>query len=109
VLEYIRAVEEKYPEVKSKIEMVDVSTPMAYVRYTGSWKGICMSWKATTKNPMLSVPGSLPGLGSFYMAGQWANSSGGVPVGVMTGKFAIMWICKKDGKKLVSPGNLRFQ
>lgn len=102
--EYIKAVEEKYPEVKGKIEMVDVSTPMTYVRYTGNWKGIYMSWKATTKNPMMTVPASLPGLGSFYMAGQWANSSGGIPVGVMTGKFCIMRICKKDRKKLVSLG-----
>ncbi|MHB1418967.1 MAG: phytoene desaturase family protein [Bacillota bacterium] len=101
-LEYIRAIEKRYPEVKGKIEMVDVSTPMTYVRYTGTWKGVYMSWLTTPKNPMVNAPSKLPGLGSFYMAGQWANSTGGgIPVGILTGKWCIMRICTEDKKKTV--------
>lgn len=45
---------------------------------------------------MLKVPGKLPGLDNFYMAGQWANPSGGVPVGAVTGRWSIMRICREE-------------
>lgn len=97
--EYIRVFEERFPYAKGKVEVVDVSTPFTYNRYTGTWKGVYMSWLTTPERPMLKVPGKLPGLENFYMAGQWANSSGGVPVGAITGRWSIMRICKADGNK----------
>lgn len=99
--EYIRVFENRFPGAKGKIEIIDVATPVTYVRYTGSWKGIYMSWMTTPENTMLSVPSRLPGLDGFYMAGQWSFSSGGVPVGVITGRWSILRICKDEGKTFV--------
>ncbi|MCX7749301.1 MAG: NAD(P)/FAD-dependent oxidoreductase [Clostridia bacterium] len=100
--EYIRVFEERFPYAKGKVEVVDVSTPFTYTRYTGTWKGVYMSWMTTPQKPRLKVPGKLPKLKNFYLAGQWANSSGGVPVGVITGRWSLMRICKDDGKKFVA-------
>ncbi len=100
--EFIRVFEERFPYAKGKIEVVDVSTPYTYTRYTGTWKGSYMSWLTTPENPRLKVPGKLPGLKNFYLAGQWANASGGVPVGAITGRWSIMRICKDDGEKFNS-------
>lgn len=97
--EIIQVFEERFPYAKGKVEVIDVCTPYTYTRYTGTWKGVYMSWLTTPEWPMLKVPGKLPGLSKFYMAGQWANSSGGVPVGVITGRWSIMRICKEDGRK----------
>ena len=97
--EYIRVFEERFPYAKGSIEVVDVSTPYTYTRYTGTWKGVYMSWLTTPENPNLKVPGKLPGLKNFYLAGQWANSSGGIPIGVITGRWSLMRICKDDGKR----------
>lgn len=99
--EFTRVFEERFPCAKGKIEVVDVSTPYTYTRYTGTWKGVYMSWLTTPEKPMLKVPGKLPGLANFYLAGQWANSSGGVPVGVITGRWSLMRICKDDGRKFI--------
>ena len=99
--EFIRVFEERFPYAKGKIEAVDVSTPYTYTRYTDTWKGVYMSWITTPEKPMLKVPGKLPKLKNFYLAGQWANSSGGVPVGVITGRWSLMRICKADRKKFI--------
>lgn len=99
--ELIRVFEERFPYAKGKIEAVDVSTPYTYTRYTDTWKGVYMGWMTTPEKSMLKVPGKLPGLKNFYLAGQWANSSGGVPAGVITGRWSLMRICKDDGKKFV--------
>lgn len=103
--EFIKVFEERFPYAKGKVEVVDVSTPYTYNRYTGTWKGVYMSWLTTPERPMLKVPGKLPGLGSFYMAGQWANPSGGVPIGVVTGRWSLMRICKDDGRKFTAGSN----
>jgi phytoene dehydrogenase-like protein len=100
--EFIRVFEERFPYAKGKIEVVDVSTPYTYTRYTGTWKGVYMGWMTTPEKSMLKTPGKLPGLKNFYLAGQWANSSGGVPTGVVTGRWSLMRICKDDGKKFVA-------
>lgn len=97
---FIQVFEERFPYAKGKIEAIDVSTPVTYTRYTGAWKGVYMSWLTTPENPRLIVPGKLPKLKNFYLAGQWANSSGGVPVGVITGRWSLIRLCKDDGRKL---------
>lgn len=94
--EFIRLVTKRFPQIEGRIAMVDVATPCTYVRYTGTWKGAYMSWLASPKYARLMAPGRLPGLKRFYMAGQWANVGGGVPVGVMTGRWTLQRIRKDD-------------
>jgi phytoene dehydrogenase-like protein len=48
------------------------------------------------------VPKTLPGLGNFYMAGQWVEPGGSVPLAAASGKNAIQLICAQDGKKFMA-------
>jgi phytoene dehydrogenase-like protein len=41
----------------------------------------------------------LPGLENFYMAGQWVEPGGMVPVVAASGRNAIQLVCAEDGKK----------
>ncbi|MHB1419219.1 MAG: phytoene desaturase family protein [Bacillota bacterium] len=100
--EFIKVFEERFPYAKGTVEVVDVSTPYTYTRYTGTWKGVYMGWMTTPEKSRIKVPGKLPGLRNFYLAGQWANSSGGVPTGVVTGRWSLLHLCKDDGKKFIS-------
>lgn len=95
---FISLFESKFPESKGKIEMVDVATPMTYYRYTQVWQGAYCGWKSPTQK----IPNALPGLTGFYLAGQWAKSTGGLPTAALTGKGSIMRVCKDDGKEFVS-------
>lgn len=60
----------------------------------------------TTLSPTESIgemmSGTLPGLGSFYMAGQWVRFGDGVPGAVMWGRQLTQIICKKDKKRFVT-------
>ncbi|AHF06372.1 phytoene desaturase family protein [Desulfitobacterium metallireducens] len=94
----IQALNQKYPVCKGNIEMVDVATPLTYVRYTDTWKGAYMSWIEMTKTGFLRVSRTLPGLENLYMLSQWTNPPGGLPSALVSGRWAIQILCKKDKK-----------
>jgi len=87
--------------IGSDIEVVDEATPLSYERYTGNWMGSTCGWLMTKETmPMLikGVTKTLPGLGQFYMAGQWVEPGGSVPLAAASGKNAIQLLCAADGK-----------
>jgi phytoene dehydrogenase-like protein len=94
--------EERFPGIAGKIEMIDVATPVTFERYTGNWKGSFEGWQITPENSgvlMKKMPQTLPGLKNFYMCGQWVEPGGGLPTGVMSGRRLIKAVCKEDRKK----------
>ncbi len=94
-----------HPGICAKIEVVDEATPLSYERYTGNWMGSTCGWLMTKDTmPMLiqGVPKTLPGLKNFYMAGQWVEPGGSVPLAAASGKNAIQALCAADGKKFIA-------
>ncbi len=98
----IAGLEERFPGITGQIEMRDVATPITWERYTGNWRGAYEGWMFDSKNLLSGMKKTLPGLDSFYMAGQWVNPGGGMPTAVMSGNHTIQLICKKDGKQFVT-------
>lgn len=82
--------------------MIDVATPMTWVRFTGNWRGAYEGWYTTTETFMLQMSKILPGLANFFMAGQWVNPGGGQPTAVVSGRHTIQMICKNDKKRFVT-------
>ncbi len=97
--EVIAAAEKYYPEIKGKIQVIDVATPMTYVRYCNAWQGAWMAFATTPKGKIRYVPGYLPGLRNFYLSGQWCMPPGGLPTAVMTGRWTVQRICCLEKKK----------
>lgn len=83
------------------IELIDVTTPLTYERYTNAYKGSYMSFITTRKSKGLMRKGLIKGLDNFAMAGQWIMSPGGLPIALFSGKFAVMRIAKMDKKKFI--------
>ena len=83
--------------------MVDVSTPITVIRYTGNWQGSQEGLLITTETfGMVMGKGmekTLPNLDDFYMAGQWVEPGGGVPTVAASGRGVVGMICKNDKKK----------
>jgi phytoene dehydrogenase-like protein len=94
--------EKHYPGISAYIEEADVATPVTDVRYTGVWKGSYEGFLPSSKNLMDNIPPRLPGLGKFYMAGQWLFPGGGLPPAGQSGKWAIQYICKEEKKRFTS-------
>jgi phytoene dehydrogenase-like protein len=98
----IARLEKRFPGIVDQIEVVDVATPVTYERYTGNWQGSYMGWADTTETMLKTMDRTLPGLGHFYMAGQWVHPGGGVPGAVTSGRHVMQVICKKDKKPFVT-------
>lgn len=101
----IEFLERVYPGFAADIEIKDVATPMSYERFTGNWLGSTCGWLLTKGTMRLMIQGmskSLPGLGHFYMAGQWVEPGGSVPVAAMSGRNAIQLICHDEGQPFLT-------
>jgi len=98
----VASLDRRFPGLAAQVEMRDVATPMTFERYTGNWQGTYEGWLITTKNLSMRMSKNLPGLANFYMAGQWIQPGGGLPTGVMTGRYVTQIICKKDKKPFVA-------
>jgi phytoene dehydrogenase-like protein len=97
----IDLIERIYPGIRAEIEVVDVATPLSYERYTGNWQGATCGFlltKETMRLMLFGVDKKLSGLDNLYMAGQWVEPGGMVPISAMSGRQAIQLICHDDGK-----------
>jgi phytoene dehydrogenase-like protein len=86
----------RFPGLAAQVEMTDVATPATYERHTGNWRGSPLGWDLTTRNFLNSMKKQLPGLKNFYMAGQWVEPGGGVPIVALSGRNAMQLICHRD-------------
>jgi phytoene dehydrogenase-like protein len=75
---------------------------MTWERYTGNWRASFEGWLMTTKTFGMRMSKTLPGLESFYMAGQWVEPGGGVPTAAMSGRNVLQIICHRDKKPFVT-------
>ncbi|MBN2146314.1 MAG: NAD(P)/FAD-dependent oxidoreductase [Anaerolineales bacterium] len=98
--------EKIYPGIRQDIEVVDEATPLSYERYTGNWQGSSCGWLPTTGTMLMMVKGlakTLPRLDNFYLAGQWVEPGGTVPIAAMSGRNAVQLICHQDDKPFIIP------
>ena len=90
-------VEEKFPEYKDRLSILDIWTPMTYVRYCSAYKGFYQSFMISKNSVKLPYPSAyVTGLDNVILAGQWITPPGGLPGAAITGKFAIQRICKLE-------------
>ncbi|MFC1964783.1 phytoene desaturase family protein [Chloroflexota bacterium] len=92
----INILDSKITGLRDKIDMIDVTTPATYIRYTGNWRGSIQGWENENifrRNPFKK---SLPGLKNFFMCGQWVEPGGGVPSAALSGRKLVRNICKKN-------------
>ncbi len=97
-----RWLETIYPGISVDIEVVDVSTPMTTVRYTGNYRASYEGWRPTAATMGTKIPNTLPGLRSFLMIGQWTRSFAGLPTVALDGRQAVELLCREDGKEFLT-------
>ena len=103
--EVIDILDKRWPGFKADVEVIDVATPVTYVRYTANWRGSYEGWLLDKQNSRYMLTGmkkTLPGLDDFYMIGQWLIPGGGLPPAALHGREVTQMICKKDGRKFTT-------
>jgi len=100
----INAISELYPDIKSKVEVADTTTPLTFVRYYGNWRGSYSGWQFTKKSmpEVFRMPKTLPGLSNFYMAGHWVIPGGGLSSVAVTARAAVKLMCKNEKMRFVT-------
>jgi len=74
----IQRVEQKLlPGLSSAIEVVDISTPLTVVRYTGSPRGAIYGWDQTVNNSGANRVGHSTPIKNLYLAGAWSRPGHG--------------------------------
>ena len=96
--------------MRDQIEVVDVATPMTTLRFTGNGHGyrspIASMALALFTGRRLSQ--TLPGLGNFYMVGQWAGVAG-VPLVAAMGRDVVRAICRADKRPFTAAATSNVQ
>jgi len=100
-IDSVKRIETKFPELKGKIKIIDVATPVTYERYTNSYKGSLMAFGQLPKTKIMMHSGKIKGLSNFYLSGQWVSPPGGLISAVTSGKFTIMQICREEKVKFI--------
>ncbi|MEN6339943.1 MAG: NAD(P)/FAD-dependent oxidoreductase [Clostridiaceae bacterium] len=89
---YIEALSQQVPQIRGKVAVWDVATPLTYERYLGSFKG---SWMTYMKKGQgnISYPCKPETIKNVYFAGQRLRSPGGLPVALTSGRTAVQYLC----------------
>lgn len=95
-----RRIETHFPELAGAVEFLDAWTPLTYARYCNAYHGSYMSFVTTPRGKQIKMKGTVKGIKNMYIAGQWTNSPGGLPVAVASGKFTIQRILKKQKRSI---------
>jgi phytoene dehydrogenase-like protein len=82
--------------------MTDIATPLTFWRNARSWRGAFEGWLPTS-DAFKHVPKQLPGLDGFFMAGQWVEPGGGVPMAVMSGRQVVELVCAACDRPFLPP------
>ncbi|MDR1102920.1 MAG: FAD-dependent oxidoreductase [Tannerella sp.] len=78
-----------YPETQGKAEVIDIATPLAYHKFCNAYKGAYMSFLSRPGTMPESHRGVIDGISNLFLAGQWVFPDGGLPLALLSGKFAI--------------------
>jgi phytoene dehydrogenase-like protein len=78
--------------------MIDVATPLTFWNAARSWRGAYEGWMPNTDSFFGRVEKTLAGLDRLYLAGQWVEPGGGVPMAVMSGRQAVQLVCRDDAR-----------
>lgn len=89
-------IEEKFPILKDKIEILDVCTQKTFERYTRSYHGCFQPFMLTAHGKMLNHNGKIDNIKNLFLASQWGITPGGIPIAMLSGKFSIQRVLNAE-------------
>jgi phytoene dehydrogenase-like protein len=98
----LAAIDRQLHGVKAGLRMTDLATPLTYWRSARAWRGAFEGWMPSS-SVFTHVAKTLPGLANFYMAGQWVEPGGGVPMATMSGRHVVEIICAAEHRPFDVP------
>lgn len=94
--------EPHFPGIRAATRVTDVATPLTYWNMARAWRGAFEGWMPSGESFFAHVNKTLAGLRGFYMAGQWVEPGGGIPMAVMSGRQALQLACADEKRPFVA-------
>ncbi|MFW9829733.1 MAG: hypothetical protein ACFFEY_19320 [Candidatus Thorarchaeota archaeon] len=82
--------------------MIELATPVSFLKWTGNREGAYMSWRVTLDTMMKLIPNTLPYLSHFYINGQGVEIGGGLPTIAVAGRDIIQILCYEINQDLIA-------
>ncbi|MBQ8858554.1 MAG: NAD(P)/FAD-dependent oxidoreductase [Clostridia bacterium] len=89
-------VTDAFPVLRGKLQCIDVWTPATYQRYVDSEIGSFMSFIFPSGSLPRRLAASIDGLDNVFLATQWQQAPGGLPIAAGAGVDAVKAIMKKE-------------
>lgn len=89
-------IEEKYPQLRNELILLGTYSPVTFNRWCGAYKGGYMSFNALKGYKSKYVKNTIKGIDNLFLAGQWLQNGGGLPIAAVEGKFAVTAMNKKN-------------
>jgi Phytoene dehydrogenase and related proteins len=89
------AIEERIPELKDAIAVIDVATPATYARLANLYQGSVEGFTPIPAALKTMIRKTVPGIKALCLCGQWTSAGGGICTAVSGGKEAAYSIMKK--------------
>lgn len=85
----------KYPGLEDKLIFLSACTPITFKRYCGAFNGSYMSFIPIGGKKGIYLKSSVPKIKNAFLASQWLQPTGGLPLAAVSGKFAIQSMVQK--------------
>lgn len=97
----IRQLEFRFPVMRGRLKVLDVTTPKTYEHHCNAYRGAFMPFLPTIRGRGMAHTGRIKGLDNICLSGQWLQPPGGLPVALTTGRDTIMRLCHRLGRPFV--------
>jgi len=97
--EIVEILDKHLGNIKTNLEVMDVSTPATFSRYTNNHNGSIQGWEWLPGLIPEHMKNNLPGLKKFRMTGQWIMPGGGVAGVFINARDLARIICAKNGMR----------
>lgn len=84
--------EEAFPDLQGKLELLDNWTPYTYARYVGSEIGSWMSFVLPARKLPTFLKSKVKNIKNVFLASQWNMMPGGLPFAALAGKNVAKFI-----------------
>ncbi len=99
--EILLRLEERFPECKGKLKIIDVWTPYTYYRMNNCYYGAYMRFITTATNRNAFLPVDVKKLRNVFIASHWLRYPGGIPTAVGLGGIAVNQIKHLDQDQII--------
>jgi phytoene dehydrogenase-like protein len=85
----------KFPALEGRLVLLGTYSPITFERWCGAYKGAYMSFFGQKGYKSLYAKNKAAGLDNVFIASQWLQLNGGLPLAVTSGKFAAQAMRKR--------------